>query len=97
MPRCRSMSALLDTAQARASQPPLPLVYFGLARSLPTTDITSSLSVVDFYKNRDQAAELRQRGTVRKSSPEDFVTGPVIVYDIYGLLPIDRRLAENYV
>lgn len=87
------------------------MIYFGLARSLPSSDTPVTLSVADFYKIRDQSqqlqvtqqqlAEWKTRGgsggaQLRKSSPEDFVTGPVFIYDVFCLLPVDRRLADQY-
>ena len=31
------------------------------------------------------------------SKKQQFVTGPVVTYNVFCLLPVDRRLASNYV
>ena len=31
------------------------------------------------------------------SKKQQLVTGPVVIYDVFCLLPVDKRLAANYV
>lgn len=87
----RAMSALAEIEVG----PRRPPNVFNLAKSFPTDVHIPSISL--FFEIKDQEPRVkRSRSSKSKASPKKTL-GPVIVYDLSCLSPIQKQLGENYV